>query len=272
MTIHKHIDFEVPSWGELENPPQAWPSFRDLITAMSPVAYWRLGETSGSSAFDELGNFDGSYQGNPELGRPGALTHDTNASVEFDGVDDRVVVPSSVVTGNSPRTISVWASTMSPDGSIRANCLVDIGDEFPSGQESNANEEFGLSIEGTVLTLRTSNGNRIWSPPGGKSLNDGSWHHYALIFVGGNEDDLTAYMDGELMPISSTNTGGSKPLDTAQHETAIGSTVDRTSLGIGGYFDGFIDEVAIWDHALSETAIMQIHHRGRAYFQLGASS
>jgi hypothetical protein len=38
----------------------------------SPVSYWRLDETSGTIALDEMSANPGSYQGTPSLGEDGA--------------------------------------------------------------------------------------------------------------------------------------------------------------------------------------------------------
>lgn len=268
MTSYKHIDFEVPGFGELASGPTLWPSYAGLVMSLGPVAYWRLGETTGSTASDETGAYDGSYQGSPTLNEAGALEKDANPAVGFDGQSDRVRISTTAITGNAARTLVIWAATTSTADGVRANTLFDMGDEFIS--ESSANEQFSVAIEDTVLTLRTSNGNRIWSPPTGKSLTDGAWHCYAITFPGGNEDDLDAFMDGQPMPIRSTNTGGAELIDTAQHEMAIGSTVDRVSKGIGGYFDGTLDEPALFDRVLTSTETKRLHERGRAHFQIGA--
>jgi hypothetical protein len=53
----------------------------------SPVAYWRLNETSGTRAADSVGGHDGSYTNGPKLAQPGV-----DGAVGFDGIDDVVTV------------------------------------------------------------------------------------------------------------------------------------------------------------------------------------
>ena len=52
-------------------------SYRQAVLDASPGSYWRLGETSGTSAADETGANPGTYN-NVLLNQPGALTCDSN--------------------------------------------------------------------------------------------------------------------------------------------------------------------------------------------------
>jgi len=58
------------------------------VAADSPIAWWRLGESSGTNAADSSGNSrDGTYAGTPTLGAPG-YTRDGNTAVTFNGTTD----------------------------------------------------------------------------------------------------------------------------------------------------------------------------------------
>lgn len=58
-----------------------------------PVAYWRLGESSGTNAADSSGNgLNGTYTGGVTLGQPGALVDDANTAVAFNGSTGYVTV------------------------------------------------------------------------------------------------------------------------------------------------------------------------------------
>ena len=69
--------------------------YRDEILADQPIAYWRLGESSGTTAFDQAGPTNGSYQNGVTLGQSGALITGSDSAAAFDGVDDQVTVPHS---------------------------------------------------------------------------------------------------------------------------------------------------------------------------------
>ncbi|MEA2508539.1 MAG: trimeric autotransporter adhesin [Actinomycetota bacterium] len=64
--------------------------YKNVITRTHPIAYWRLGERSGSIAHTVVGRHPGTYKGAPRLGRPGLIRHNPNTAPHFDGVDDRI--------------------------------------------------------------------------------------------------------------------------------------------------------------------------------------
>lgn len=57
--------------------------YRDLNLALSPDAFLRLGEASGSTAVDETGAHSGTIVGSPTLLTPGLLVEDSNAAMSF---------------------------------------------------------------------------------------------------------------------------------------------------------------------------------------------
>ncbi len=71
MTL-KHVDFEVPNWAELAQGPQPWRAYAEAVMQLGPVAYWRLGETTGTTAADEAGGHDGEYRDGIMLDQSGA--------------------------------------------------------------------------------------------------------------------------------------------------------------------------------------------------------
>jgi hypothetical protein len=84
-------------------------AYADQVLADSPISYWRLGETSGSTASDATGVNPGTYIGGVTLGQPGALTGDPNSAASFDGVNDYTVVPdSSTLDLTSGVTVEAW--------------------------------------------------------------------------------------------------------------------------------------------------------------------
>ena len=71
-------------------------SYSAAVLTDNPVSYWRLGESSGTTAADESGANPGTYLNSPTLGAPSLLASDTaDTAVSFDGVNDTVKVPSS---------------------------------------------------------------------------------------------------------------------------------------------------------------------------------
>ena len=63
-----------------------------VISRPALLANWRLGETSGTTAWDTEGAYNGTYTAGPTLGSPGAIARDPDSSVAFTG-SNRVALP-----------------------------------------------------------------------------------------------------------------------------------------------------------------------------------
>src|SRR5262249_9158543 len=74
-------------------------SYRDQVLSQSGlIAYWRLGETSGATAYDSKGFYYGAYQKGVTLGAPGALPNDSDPASLFDGIDGYIDIPALPTT------------------------------------------------------------------------------------------------------------------------------------------------------------------------------
>jgi hypothetical protein len=85
------------------------PYARTVLTD-SPAGYWRLGETSGTTALDVAGNNSGTYRGGPQLGAGSLLAAEGgNPAVSLDGVDDLVDIPVSSALGPTLKvSVEAW--------------------------------------------------------------------------------------------------------------------------------------------------------------------
>jgi len=217
--------------------------YRSTILADSPVAYWRLGESSGSTASDEIGSSDGTYGGGVTLGVTGALSGDSNTSISLAGSSTRYdgVTVSSLTTASysSGITIELWVNWDSTNYSgFGIEAYRDSNNRiFLDTRDSTPHWDFRIS--GT------------WYSNVGAGFQNG-WHLYAFTHDGTN---AKTYRDGVLQ-----NT-----------QSASATTFDPTSMGIGqgsaGYnvFTGGIDEAAIYNSALSATELL-------AHYTAGAST
>ena len=96
-------------------------------------------------------------------------------------------------------------------------------------------------------------GNSINSSGTGITVNDGNWHHIALVKAASTELNLRLYFDGELIKEKTLGPGSTGPGNIF----TIGGKAygDRTAAGLG--FTGLIDEVFVADHAMT---IDEIRH------------
>ena len=221
----------------------------ETVKAAAPVAYWRLGEPSGNRAFNEGSEgstADGAYQNSPTLGQPGGAPGSTdpgteNSSALFNGSNERVEVGGYTgVTGTDPRTVSAWIKT--DDSGDQA--IVTWG-QNQGGKKWN----FRQDNDGTdgLIRVEVNGGYQV----GTTNIADGEWHHVAATWehdgVNGNVNDVRLWVDGTLEGISASQ---GQAIDTG-----IGSWVRIARDHENRHFNGGIDEVAIFDRAMSRSEI-----------------
>ncbi|HEX5591491.1 MAG TPA: LamG domain-containing protein, partial [Candidatus Limnocylindrales bacterium] len=208
-------------------------SYLDAVLADNPLAYWRLGEASGTLADDAVGSANGTYTGGFTLGQPGALTGDPNTAVLLNGTTGYVRAPQLSLPGTI--TLEAWARpTAYP------------GDSALVGQWNGAS--------GSMLYVTSDFGGRVHMWVNGASIFApappvGAWHHYVGTYDGTN---ARIYIDGALAAGPTPLAG---PLTTAPRFFEMGTYNN----GGGGKFNGRIDEVAVYSSALSASRI-QAHY------------
>ncbi|MCR9237715.1 MAG: cadherin-like domain-containing protein, partial [Alphaproteobacteria bacterium] len=216
------------------------------IADNDPTGYWRLGETSGSTAKDETGTSDGSYNGGVDLGEEGAVKGDSDTAAEFDGKDEFVQIDNDSSFQSSTGSVQLWFNADSTSGT---NMLLN--------KDGGRSGELKLYIEDGVLV--GSLGSEISTGSRGGAdvvkttgISEGEWNHVTLTWDG---EDLSLYLNGELVDTD----GSSKGLNRNSGDIFIGADHDEKD-----FFDGTIDEVAIFDKSLSESDIEAIYEGGQS--------
>ena len=226
-------------------------SYNQLVMDNGPIGYWRLGDSSTSSAADSSGNGNnGSYIGSVDLGITSAIENDSDTAANFDGGDEYVLIaPSSDLANIENGTIQMWVK---PE---------DMGGDqaFFSSDQSNQGEDghLTMSFDGTTLKVRyqyesgsVANDSRELTV---SNISEGDWHNIALSWDG---TTMKLYVDGVLED-SGDATGWS--FNDGNNPIAIGASIAGDSGRDGNTyrdeFEGEIDEVAIFDTVLSDSDI-----------------
>ena len=208
------------------------------ILVPNPIAHWKLDDGSGPVAVDSIGGFDGTLAGDPTWG-----TGTIDGALDFDGTGDRIDV-GSVFTGGSPQiSVSAWVFKRD-SGDDRVICK-------SSGPATN-NHIFSLGVVDTTIRVRlqtTDNGGTDDYDAGTISLNQ--WTHLAFTYDGAA---LRIYRDGTetgVFAVSGDMIGSSLPIAIGN----INATQDR-------YWNGLLDDVRIYDHALTPVEITTLASSG----------
>ncbi len=221
--------------------------YRSLILSHGPVSYWRLGETSGTTAADEMGANNGSYVNGVTLNQNGPLIEDTNPAASFDGWNDYVGLG----------TMSVSGSALTMLGWFRA-------DDFDNPNAPILAKGNGTSISniwwglGSVSSygqrlaavLKTSSTTQIATSS--TTITAGQW-----IFVAGvyNGSTLKVYQNG-------VEVGSVALTGTVSTSGSVGVRIGSNPSNVD-FFDGTIDEVAIFNKALTAAQLLEIYKVGR---------
>ncbi len=212
----------------------------------SDGAYWfPFNQTSGFTTEESGGGAIATLLGftnNPNQWVPGRF----NRAVQFAGNPNAVVINGfKGITGSQARTVSAWVKTSETGQSIGVMSWGDL----PSGNKWSLLVQNTTDPKGT-LRLELGFGNTIAGTP----VNDGQWHHVACTLDNltmPNSTDVKFYVDGQ----SDAVVGGAPvAINTlALNDVLIGSDIQNR------FFKGAIDEVRIYDRALSSAEIAALY-------------
>lgn len=216
------------------------------MLADGPISYWRLDESAGSTAADAAGSNGGTYLGGVSLGVPGALTGDSDTAVTLDGSSGYVAVSDAAsldLTGDF--SVEAWVRPTVVDGV--AGCIVQKGKShgYP-GWQYRLSITSGNQWQGTVFV---GNSAIDVTDPGSPSTT--SWTYLVMTRSGST---LTLYVNG--VPVSTASVSGT--LNTGTGILAIG----RSGSASVDYFNGSVDEVAIYGAALSASQVADHYQAG----------
>ncbi|WP_242049318.1 LamG-like jellyroll fold domain-containing protein [Aulosira sp. FACHB-615] len=222
------------------------------------VAYHDFNEVTGTNSKDLT-----SYQNNGTIqGAIKALTkldgNDIDSFLSFDGINDSVQNPAKFVDVKDTFTIEFWVNpTATRDSTTQNTSGVNDFNQRYAIAPSNGSEVLGSGIAYAGVSVGT-NGisvfeNSSWissgkSPSTAKSLpsllvhdmNLSGWNHIAIVY---NNKTPSLYINGQFIKTGLTST-------SIVHPSAV-----LGGSGVSDYFQGFLDEVRIWNKAKTQAEI-----------------
>jgi hypothetical protein len=219
-----------------------------------PVGWWKMDECQGNTIFDSSGNSNngvltsrgsgtqtsvgtctspGTVWGNGASGKFGS-------SVNFDGTDDDIGIPYSPIFDiKDAITLSAWYKK--DVGSGTNKWLI---------HKATVNSSYAMFIEGglKMRLLKPTTQDCTVSEP-----SEGVWHHAVSTYDGAN---MKIYVDGVLM----NTCPGTGSITTTSYLVTIGAF----NTGTGYPFSGQIDDVRIYNYALTPAQIANVMNEGGA--------
>ncbi|HVY41144.1 MAG TPA: LamG domain-containing protein [Polyangia bacterium] len=204
------------------------------------VGYWKLDEGTGTSLYDASSKSNGGTlvgSGTWSRGMPG-LPLENPSSLTFDGATAYATLGSSgIPSANASQTVSLWV-------------------KYPSAAATQTLFASVNASNGSGLFVGLSGGNVTASVYGGAALvsiaapSANTWHHIAYVYSATGTTNEQIYVDGVAY------TGGGT---TSTHQSAAPSNVYLgTADGATQFFQGQLDEVRLYNTALTATQIAQL--------------
>ena len=182
-------------------------------------------------------------------------------SIQLDGIDDYVTmgnVLDTSSTGASAFSMSCWFKT-----SASGQDYFVVGKSKNSGQLDGYSQWINSAGEIRFFLGRYT-GNAASSPwvyvKTTTTWNDGNWHNAVLTYNGNqNTSGLTLYVDGNPEPLT-TVFNNTPSINSTDSEFMIGAR--GKSGDVGGFFEGKVDEVAMFNSELSAPQVASIYNNG----------
>ncbi|MFC1783640.1 LamG-like jellyroll fold domain-containing protein, partial [Planctomycetota bacterium] len=222
-------------------------------------AHWKLDETTGAIAYDSAPN---AYNGALKPAAPNSPTwiyDDPDYGgrgwvLSLDGTDDFVEITGyKGIGGGLSRTVCAWIKT-STTGRIITWGKGRTGKKWIFRVQDNARGKAG------AIRLEVQDGYII----GDRDVRDGNWHHVAAVLENDGSPsvaEIKLYVDGVLNNVSGyrdkfVNT------DVSKHNIRIGDFGGSPGQDL---FNGWIDDVRIYDIALTGGEIYQLYRDGLGF-------
>nr|WP_234430898.1 LamG-like jellyroll fold domain-containing protein [Streptomyces sp. NRRL F-4489] len=217
-------------------------AYAAAVRKAGPAGYWRLGERSGATAANEIGDGgDGSYLDGAQLGGAGAFADGDNGALTLDGTRSAVELPTDAFHNGGPISVEMWFRAEQP------GVLFGLQDKELGQTPSKWNPSLLVAADGK-LRAQISSGGKNDPIVSAQKVTDGTWHHVVLAV---HDFGQALFLDGEAVGFKD---GAVKP-QTVGH-AYIGAGFSSTGWdGIEGnktrYLTGEVDEVAFYSYAVS---------------------
>ena len=223
-----------------------WPEYSPLI------AHWALDEAEGDIAHDSAGENHGTLSGDPAWQPAGGKI---DGALQFDGIDDYVSTNFVLDPADHAFSVFAWIKGGSPDQIIISQADILAGRSVKPGS-------VWLGVDpsdGKLMTLLgvANAGSPIPPPPFLKSesvITDGEWHHIGVVItVSQSMHFRNLYLDGARVAMDTES------VDLLSSNGGLNIGAGR-NLEAGTFFAGLIDDVRIYNAALTADEIETLAH------------
>ncbi len=221
----------------------SFPSMTHADISEGLVGWWTFNDGSGTSAADSSGQ-----------GHTGTLTNGPvwtggkrDGGLSFDGINDYVDLNNNITADASDFSYAVWVKSAAGSGAIMGRGQDGSGSGWSVAVDDNGTG-YGFNIVRTVPSIV-----QVPGAGGGITVVLGQWQHIVVIYRQGVS--ITMYVNGGFD--STISDAGS-----VLRSSSVGVRIGGNAGGSNAYFSGVIDDVRIYNRALTETEIKTIYMSG----------
>jgi len=201
------------------------------------VAFWKLDETEGSVAQNSVSDNDGIVHGDALWQPAGGKKA---GALQFDGINDYIGTDFVLNPADGPFSAFAWVKGGAPGQAIISQT---------DGPNGTGETWLGAdTLEGKLMTGLRSPGQRGPTPPmvSDAVITNGEWHHVGLVVSEYQAREL--YADGMRVAFDT------QPVKLPSSDGGLYFGADK-ALGASTFFSGLIDDVRIYNVALSADKI-----------------
>lgn len=241
-TLTGGVQGEITEFPVDDNSTLAWAVIESPDGYIFDATHFNPSVDSPNAVFDPpiAGDYTLRWEVTPDENNPCEITYedvsfysDNCTTLDFDGVDDHVVINESY---SGAQTIEAWVRPESENGP-------------GSGKVATifSTENYELFLNASVKPVLKYYGKTLTS---NKPLSlDGRWYHLAVVF---DSSSASIYIDG--IEITDKTTGTDNTTGTGNN-FLIGARYNGDGAVPNNYFSGWIEEFRIWDTKLNQDQI-----------------
>lgn len=241
-------------------------AYATVVQADEPRLYYRYDDVAGSTwVIDSSGETVNGLNGLAENGvartAAGAIAGDPSTSATFNdappgGSYPQYIWNDVIAPGPSQYTIETWFRTTSTSG----GALVNYGSYQGRPRSDNGDDRVSSTVDRVVymesstgrLRFGVRSGSSVQTIRSGASYNNGQWHHVVATQGSGG---MRLYVDGVLVGQNTVTGNGTYNGTWHVGGDNLNGYPNAGSGSTQRYFDGQLDETAVYYHALSASAV-----------------
>jgi hypothetical protein len=175
-------------------------TYQGVMVSLKPLGYWPLNESSGTTAYDVIGGYNGTYTLSSVLGSSISLAQPGPGDAFFGNASSAQFLSAYVDIPEGPFNITGAVTIM---GWIQIQVASGFGNLIGHGDTSYRISVAGVANDGSQVGANDglasfSTNNPYGDATGSTNINDGNWHLLAYTYTGNTAqtNNGTLYVDG----------------------------------------------------------------------------